>query len=92
MRVNGRVTRHGNLDVHLHGVGGRTVPQVYHLDMQLGKKVFFFSHKFFKEKHFDRDGVHLNDDGNSVSITAFFQPFGWSCDAQLPPSCSDWYR
>lgn len=158
MRVNGRVMRHGNLDVHLHGVGGRTVPQVYHLDMQLverispdvillqlggndindttsatdvlvklkrlitvlrekhpdstiivasifcrrrprglssrsydrkkkrvnkfllkefggfeqGKKVFFFTHKFFKEKRFDRDGVHFNDDGNRCFYHSIF--------------------
>ena len=25
---------------------------------------FFFPHKFFKEKYFDRDGIHLNQDGN----------------------------
>lgn len=158
MRVNGRVMRHGNLDVHLHGVEGRTVPRVYHLDMQLverispdvillqlggndindttsasdvlvklkrlisvlgekhpdsitivasifcrrrhrglssrsygrkkkrvnkfllkefgafeqGKKVFFFSHTFFKEKHFDRDGVHLNDNGNRCLYHSIF--------------------
>ena len=29
-----------------------------------GKKSFFFPHKFFKEKYFDRDGIHLNQDGN----------------------------
>ena len=28
------------------------------------KKSFFFPHKFFKEKYFDRDGIHLNQDGN----------------------------
>lgn len=39
MRVNGREMRHGNLDVHLHGVGGRTVPQVYHLDLQLVERI-----------------------------------------------------
>lgn len=37
-----------------------------------GKKVFFFSHKFFKEKHFDRDGVHLNDDGNRCFYHSIF--------------------
>ena len=29
-----------------------------------GKKVFFFTHKFFKGNLFDDDGVHLNDSGN----------------------------
>lgn len=32
MKVNGRVTRHGCLEVHQRGVGGRTVQQVYHHD------------------------------------------------------------
>jgi lysophospholipase L1-like esterase len=29
-----------------------------------GKKSFFFPNKFFKEKYFNRDGIHLNHDGN----------------------------
>ena len=29
-----------------------------------GKTSFFFPHKFFKEKYFARDGIHLNQDGN----------------------------
>jgi hypothetical protein len=29
-----------------------------------GRKSFFFPHKLFKEKNFDRIGIHLNQDGN----------------------------
>ena len=150
MRDNDREMSRGSLDVHLHGVGGRTVRQVYDLDLkrverihpdvillqlggndissctsasdvlvrlerlitvlrqkcpdstiivasifcrrrprglssrsydrkkkrvnkfllrkfgafEQGKTVFFFSHRFFKEKYFHRDGVHLNNSGN----------------------------
>lgn len=170
--------RHGNLDVHLHGVGGRTVPQVYHLDLQLverispdvillqlggndindttsatdvlvqleqlitvlrekrpdstiivasiicrrrprglssrsydrkKKRVNKFLLKEFGLSSRGRKSFSLptNSLGRNtltgmeftsmmmetgVSITAFLQPFGWSCDAQLAPSCSDWYR
>ncbi|XP_078315393.1 uncharacterized protein LOC144619896 [Crassostrea virginica] len=155
MRANSIVMPRDNLELHLHGVGGRTVPQVFHLDLLMverinpdvillqlggndisdstsasdvlvklerlitvlrekhpistiivasifcrrlprgisersydrkkkrvnkfllkkfgaseqGKKVFFFTHKFFKKEYFDNDGVHLNDHGNK----RFFQ-------------------
>ena len=34
MRDNGREMSRGSLDVHLHGVGGRTVRQMYDLDLK----------------------------------------------------------
>ena len=31
-----------------------------------GKRVFFFTHSFFRDRYFERDGVHLNDRGNRM--------------------------
>ena len=41
-----------------------------------GKKSFFFPHKFFKEKYFDRDGIHLNQDGNRCFYNSIKKLFG----------------
>ena len=39
MRDNDREISHGSLDVHLHGVGRRTVRQVYDLDLKRVERI-----------------------------------------------------
>ena len=39
MRDNDREISRGSLDVHLHGVGGRTVRQVYDLDLKRVERI-----------------------------------------------------
>ena len=171
MRDNDREMSRGSLDVHLQGVGGRTVRQLYDLDMkrverihpdvillqlggndissctsasdflvrleqlitvlrqkcpdstiivasifcrrrprglssrsydrkkkrvnkfllrkfgafEQGKKVFFFSHRFFKEKYFHRDGFTSIILETGVSFIAFCQLSGWPCKPCRPP-------
>jgi lysophospholipase L1-like esterase len=166
MTENGEVMAVENHVVHLHGVGGRTIPQVFHRDLEVvkrlrpcviflqlggndindrssaadvfvklkrlvtvlrrempsstiivgsifrrkrprglsagsydrkrkqvnkylfkefgafkrGKKVFFFSHRFFKDWYLGRDGVHLNNSGNGCFFHSILTALRLACD------------